>query len=595
MNAPTAPINLQNKLLGTCKKDEIAAIFRHIAGGYWSKYVSGIAANKIPTDTSDLPGAYTDWADYVASAIFDRAGIAHGDRLGVGELQLHEIHQQIVGQRQLHEQLQKESQNSMGAALAASMALHNAAFRNIVASTNTSKLKEERDVLQSKKNVHAALNKLIAIDLSGLPTGATYTSLISERTLEEAALKVAPAKDVPAKVAAINALNRYIDECQKASTLLNQIWMNAKQITKPAIPSTTTFAIFFPGGTLDPTQIKAGLNGMQLAKDFADELKLEEENVVENSLKEKEEAIKKAGGEGESGDALQQKIFKSYFEGKGASHMEAEKAANYLYSRTFLDAELTTSMNEVQDEMFGPEQEGVMASANNFLNTRGVLRPGKVVEEIKKQLKITDLSTAKYRTLMTAYFAMKKLHDGEGPEYIRCTDSSHLKNEMRRIITRIQERYVQSFINDYSNLKDDEKKLKNKKALTLEMMEELLESGGPDAYKAKVEKLLANVDKNVDWKRRKVKWAGKALGGVGLNLLWRNEKLSARNAVGKTVGGLAGGVKAVGYDAPKSVLQTGWKHRGTIAGVAALSLLGGPVLGVGAWYLGNQLSKKQAA
>lgn len=373
----------------------------------------------------------------------------------------------------------------------------------------------------------------------------------------------------------IAAIDRDIQRYQKTDVLLHKIKEQVKKIDGES----QELDKFLKNEELNPAFSASDVHD-KIVSELGDALKSEDD--VKKQLEElkTKEADAKAGGK--KGDALQRSIFKEYFINKGVSAGEAEKCANYLWSKSLLDREMQGQVSELQEDLLGDEEEHEKAkNGDNAILNRIAKNCRIPVSFDRKSFRRTRYnilwSGASYPKLVTAYFAMKKVVEGKGPSYINLPDSALLKREMTKVSTLLMEGNQQLLTNDYlaSLNAEDRATMGNPKQISVMYLKKFLEGDAPGAYAAAVDRVLGNTDRSTNARRRAV-WntlRGVTYGNKNASML------GAAKGIGSAFSYMGGKTK----EAAKYLDS----HGGSIA-LAGLSVWAAGPLGLGAWYVGRK-------
>lgn len=422
-------------------------------------------------------------------------------------LELHELQRHFRSREQLSK-LQDGSGNGAGALLAASILSRSAdpELHAIVGSSNGAKVAGELASLRAMKAVHAQMQSMgtqnAALAFQLYPSAETMhiDELVAEAAKINAEYTYIHSLTIPPVVSLdprkwgmsqfvidtysgvstvqnADEKREYLTALKQAHAQLQHAIDKLKKVTAPSFAKlkgvcdkanveSGTLNAFFSGTAVDHTKITPSLDVSAELAAIENELlaapasgskhvQLQESDDLEEKIAKKKEELKTAQVGILKGDAAQHAVIAKYLEKTGLAESDAKQAANYLLTRSRLDAQLSQAAQQG-----GASGDGLLAAAA-IANGR----PG----------------------------AWKRL-------------------------------------------------------------------GAASAFLARP---LWNMG---SWGLRKTFGASKAV-------LWDAPKFAL-------------------WTAPKGAVQLGWKHKKDIAAIAALSLLGGPFVGVGTWYLYKQFAGK---
>ena len=318
---------------------------------------------------------------------------------------------------------------------------------------------------------------------------------------------------------------------------------------------------------------------------------------------------------GLTGAAGQHSVISKYFEQvHRLAPSEAATAAQYVRGRSKLDSELAGVSNEISDGLFGDDRtrsERGIDYVKNMLTNFTVGTDGHAANIVRDVARGAGMNapmysgnprwgSADYRQLITAYFSLKRLYNGEAPSGLALPKSQYVQGQMREISLLLTQKHAIRMLQEFGpvhNVTDERMKelLKEpSKAELARVVEEFLTGEPPANYKSRLDDAVNYADRHVEWKRRTLKRAAKgvAVGTAGA-ALWVGKKTVSGVAAG-TMGAAALG-KKVAIDAPVAVTKGVWRNKEKIALIGAASLLGGPLLGAAAWYATKQQSGSLAA
>jgi hypothetical protein len=187
-------------------------------------------------------------------------------------------------------------------------------------------------------------------------------------------------------------------------------------------------------------------------------------------------------------------------------------------------------------------------------------------DEIEETGRRLQWQRAKYPDLVTAYFALKEMYEGTGPEYTqKLKDSDRIKAEMKVIAKVLTQKHAEKMSKELSyGLSDEDKKaLGNPHEKIVRATEDFLLGNAPEKYQPRVNRMLDKINSSEGrWKER-----GKTTYAWGKKLVYDPHAWVASKAY-------------------TGVTETGkftWANKGKIAGLATCALFGGPI-GIAAYY-----------
>lgn len=318
---------------------------------------------------------------------------------------------------------------------------------------------------------------------------------------------------------------------------------------------------------------------------------------------------------GLTGAAGQHAVISKYFEQvHRLPPTDAATASQYVRGRSKLDSELVSISNEISDGLFGDDRsfgERVIDSTKNVLTNFTWGTDGHAANIVRDVARGAGINaplalgnprwrSADYRQLITAYFSLKKLYNGEAPKGLALPKSQYVQQQMREISVLLTQKHAIRMLQEFGpvhNISDErmQELLKEpSKAELARVVEDFLTGELPANYKGRLDDAVNYADRHVEWKRRTLKWAAGGTLGAGKSVVVggaRKGFAAGKWGVVKTVGV----TKKVAYDAPVAIGKGVWKNKGKIALIGAASILGGPVLGGFAWYASKQFSGSNAA
>ncbi len=634
-----APAGLQNRYIAELNPAQIQTLLLHRGQTgnfpYWRQFVS--CGTNLPTDIVNVcvgrPG-YVTWilANAVQAEII-AAGYAPAARVGARQPQIRlldmhgDVRAEQAKMQALMERLTTGSENPGGAALALNLAASN---RNVMAAatqqTEETKLRTDLNKDRAKLELSVQLKKLGELKtnfrIPTMPGGAAanYELIFNERAAlnrdigaigspapwtsefclhggfpaPSTFVSAADRRDMSTRLQTqlkevTEELNRY----EEVSNILRRLAQSA--VTGDVYTSSTALSTRVSNaGVVTRTAIGADFNNVAVAELISTETKLQSVADIEASIKKNEDSLKKVTAGGENGDSLQQKIFEEHFKRQGLSSAEAKKSANYLYTRSLLDDELTTQHQVLIDDLFeaidhGPENRGIERKGRGAIaqiattlgvpianrvttaqRTRGFGFGTTTTQTFNVNAPYRDWERVPYRTLVTAYFAHKKVYEGGAPQTINAAGSHAVQNEMKRIAEVMSRRHTTMILNDMGNDLPDEdrRKIGSRKALSAETLEQFLTGEAPDKYAPRITAVLSSSEARA-YREDRVRRGLRNVGSIAAM------PLSA----------IAGGAVAAIKNTPaalSSAKNWTWAQRKNIATFALFTALGGP-LGMAAW------------
>lgn len=352
---------------------------------------------------------------------------------------------------------------------------------------------------------------------------------------------------------------------------------------------------YFNAGTIDPTQIRRTLTTAVIESEITANLAIIPAPVLRagGSLTAEadiparitQEQANLAGIKEEkdiSGVEAQMSVFRRYIQNRQPSLSDADvnKVATYVSHRTKVDGILRGSVDTAMDEYLSVADRTAGESLSNYWHGN---RHAQTIDQIARSFNIglragqqPSWELGSYEQVSGAYFAIKELVDGKGPEGLRMTGRPAVAIENMRTLSRIlttryagqmEQRLVQS-------LPDAEKKkvLESRTHLA-QAVKNMLTGDTPSWSAATVKRAHERADKRVQWARRSVYALPKNTWNVGS---------AAVSKVGSWIGGAAKAVtNSEGFLA---------KYGKDAATIAAWSLIGTPALGLAVWYAGKSFA-----
>jgi hypothetical protein len=610
---PTTPS--KTLALGACDATELGLVLET----NWKTLVPDLA-NAKPTAvnaTDPHPTAGVNWNVYVAGEIFRKAGKPLGAKLAGDMVDLDKIQKEITEREQVFDRLKDGAKNEVGAAVAIAMISYDPSILTKVPSADTKTLQTEQKELTKKKVIYDSLDKLkanlpkweypypladhaelmaergkLVSDLGHVGTPGSWTSTNTPAISGYPDPDIADKADKADAKRKINDAIKQIDKDVKQYRDIANLLVDVKQKAKAAgINGVVALDKFFTSATslvikyddfehdMIPADVAAAiLSEMQTSKGL-DDLDKIDDDIAKN--KDKLETAKK----GElKGDTLQYKIFTEYLKARGIDNPEAK--ANYIAGRSYLDPEMDKALDGMLNKRFADSEKDKNKNFNREVIFTVAKSAGIPVVDNEEGnwtsywKEDPDWAKANYAQLMGAYYALRQMYDGK-TEYFQLNKSPQVNRQMKTIAKLLATQYGMRMYNEtFSELADDDmkKKVKNPKMVTYKLITELLNGEAPTTYKGEVDRILSDVNKNVNWKRRKLARGTKKVAG---NLLWRDSGYSARSfAWSNDYVGLGGAVNAVNWTGKQGVegLKWGWKKRLTVATLGTLAVASGGAL-----------------
>ena len=372
-------------------------------------------------------------------------------------------------------------------------------------------------------------------------------------------------------------LQAAMDEFTRRENVLNELLRLIQALNVQNLPATfPTLSSIAPGTppVLNLDLVTANFDFAALATEIERNMPKGLKSVEEYSKEVVESGAKRTGGMD-----LCRAVMRAHVKNArpGLSNADTDSVVEYIVNRTKVDNILRSSVQQGVNEYFDVDGDRTLKERlQNSWNANG--RHAETVEQIGRGLRIgvighqPNWQAASYEQLVGAYFAIKELVEGKGPEYLHMTSRPPAVLEQLQTISRILTSKYSGAIEKKlaASLPDaDKKDVTRSRARLGQAMQDFLKGDAPEWAKADVKKAHDRANAYVDWKRRGTYALGKSfvsgVGGVGS---WMKNF-----AVGNSPSGDV--VKQYGGEAAK---------------IAAWSLLGGPVLGVAAWYLSKQFS-----
>lgn len=335
-------------------------------------------------------------------------------------------------------------------------------------------------------------------------------------------------------------------------------------------------------GTGTPPGAPAFRPGLFTANfDFAG-LAAEIERNFPNGLKSVDEYSKEvveAGKKKPSGLDLSKSVIRSYVRTQrpSLSAGDIESVANYIVNRTKVDGILRSSVDQTMDNYLDVNDRTISDSLSNSWHG-GLNRYSNTIDEIAAALRVPrrdgqqpNWQVASYEQVSAAYYSIKELVDGKGPADLRMTGKPQVAIDNMRTLARILSTKYAGQMEEklVASLPEDQKKnVARSRARLSQAVQSALTGDTPDWAKSDVSRAHARADKRVAWFSR---------GAYDIT-----------TGAFKTAGSWIGTGATAGWSGGTSAV----KHYGADAAkIAAFSLLGGPVLGIAAWYAMKQFEK----
>ncbi len=395
-------------------------------------------------------------------------------------------------------------------------------------------------------------------------------------TIEEAHAKLAELRTT--ERALQGAINEFTARHTKINALIALLQaLNIQNIpaTFPTLASICTAAPL----ALDPASFPANFNYAALATEI--------ERNFPNGLKSVDEYSKEvveAGKKKPSGLDLSKSVIRSYVktERPSLSAGDIESVSNYIVNRTKVDGILRSSVEQGVDEYLNVNNRSMMESVSNRTFAH---RHFQTVNQIGRSMNLPmvdqqpNWQAASYEQASAAYFAIKELVDGKGPADLRMTARPQVAVDAMSTLSRIlTTKYAgQMEAKLLASLPDDQKKdVTRSRARLAQEVQNVLTGDTPDWVKKKVAAAHARADSHSDWLDR---------GAYNLTT-------GALTSIGTNVGSWIGTGASNGWSGATSAVS----HYGADAAkIAAFSFIGGPVLGIAAWYAMKHFEKPSSA
>jgi|GEM_PF-5071842 len=643
-----APAGLQNRKFAEMTSTKIVKVLKHRGEKgdypYWRTFIDPSDGDPNDTVKVTLKGTKTlvskKRVTVVSQAL--QKNMAPSSSLGERKMTALSAHADVRSQHEkfqrLMDQLVTNSENQGGAALALSFAASNAdTMKAATASTDEEKAKKSLNDARSKVEMHEYLTAMQSLQFS--PTMQKFQVLSAPLTLEglenEMLRLSADGNAIAGKATAASWTSDYLlanqaqwqvtggpadlaekynptnrrddNELSRKETAskigqrmteiseelkrYEQITSVVSKIAKAAIAanmletSAGLSKYVDKDGKPKKVEFTPTTDVPKLFQEISKDLGLGSKQDLEAAVKLAEEALKKTKEGGEKGDALQQKIFEAHFKNQGLSTAEAQRSANYLYTRSLLDDEHSSQQEALMDDMFSSighvgESKDVRNRGSRSLqfiySTLGISSDDRETNEvvpmfIYRGMLVTRTKTtykrhyhwdnAPYRTLVTAYFSMKKVYEGTAPDAIAAPGSQAVQKEMHTIAKVLARRHAHMIVNDLGNdLPDEDRKnLGSRKSLAVETLEQYLTGEAPEKYNARIAAILYGAEaKNANRFAPRVAKLASGILNIGTQ------------------------ASVVTFDKGKVATNWTWGQRKNIATLGLFTALGGP-LGVAAF------------
>mgnify|MGYP000753316663 CR=1 FL=1 len=612
-----APSALRNRSIGSLTREELAKVLAHPKGGatsrhtvvatyeYWQATVPELAQKKVkPTDNVPGVGKEITWAQTIADRIFAQAVRAHGSKLSGQDLELQQIQKEVHDKNEIYHRLKQDSQNEIGAALAATLIARDSSLAADFIEEDKDKVEKKLDANEQELRL---LEFLDTIASEKIPTEEDSWAVVKGKMRDitlgiskisaglhaEDTVTIGSASSNPepffikakAKKADVDAVRKRMnDRLAELSKLNNQyaaVDSKVKLIKK--MFDETNKARIAAGekdlkapGTLisinaNPAEeMKRGVEIGILTGDWKRQMGLKtkpeyEAEVEKNRKKLKDISDKKLTGV--IGNDAQQHVFAKYFEKRGLKPKEAEQGSRYLQARTMVDGAMSEGLSDAFEDMFEDAIEGERGQLKEAKKIIGGIAKAAGIAAYAKTTTITkrryfvgpkeekdvvegrpNWQSASYKQLATAYFALKKLYEGAGPTRMNLPKLRYVTDQMQEISRILTMRFAQAVVEDASEKASDDEKEKLKKndiGATRRAVRRYLEGDPPERFKGRVDKVIAKAENDRFWfKDGQIKGYGK---GIGDGVVYRGG--SILNYIKKNpakVGFLIGGTLLAG-------------------------------------------------
>lgn len=288
------------------------------------------------------------------------------------------------------------------------------------------------------------------------------------------------------------------------------------------------------------TVVPANLNLRSHIKNFKEKYEFEGKTKEELEKQVKDLKAQKEHSGDLKGDAAQFAIVKEYLmKYKNMNATDAKKTAGYILARSLLDNDMMHSVEELAQEIAGPAVDPTDQLFTWFGNMQHLSfnaegRANQIVGHIaeachiptRRAFRRTDFrltnqptnftvkwESATYADLVSAYYSIKKLKDGEGPKGISLHRPTKFVQESIKEISRVllakhAAKLVQDFGPAIADKVGTEKAAELKAAPLkeehLKVLAELLEGTPPEKYKHRIDHAIERANGRTDWWRRQV-------------------------------------------------------------------------------------------
>jgi hypothetical protein len=560
------------------------------------------------------------------------------DSLAVETVDVLRVQKELQEQHQYHRKLREGSDNSAGAAMAASILMRYKDIGGVLGGGDGKEEKEKLDKINAKMRIENQSERVKqanitatrswsdnVADIAACPTA--YSSCAVGVTIPAftiggqsyGPITTASKDQVSTAVQWIRDREKnareQISEYMKIEASLRTIALAVVNINGSTGAPPNILNLFTFSGT--PPFSITGVNYSQFSRDNINtvlgELSAEEkyspsddEKQSKTKLEQELADIKSGKSKGLTGAAAQHAVIAKYFENyHNCTVDEAKKAANYVLARTKIDAEVTSAVRDLSDEQFSDNRTYGEYVADNVstLWNHGSFHSedhaNNIIVGIANAIRIPMAGgrpnwarVRNHRDLATAYHALRKLRtDDDVPAHLKLKDTTSLQREMREITKQLlTKKHVVNLLMEQGMTKADatEAAKDSSRADVIEKVRGFLESDIPTAYQNRVKAAIDHAEKRVEWKRRKLNWATKKVAG---GAWWAGKKTvgGAYGATKWTAGKGFGAVKAVTYTAPKAVVMGALNNKITIAATAIGAVTAGPLGAVALGYMAKKM------
>lgn len=506
---------------------------------------TGFVRVRPPVATPDVTIA-NNMGDEVYAELHGGTGPIALRSIGVLEAQ-----REVRDQEVLLLRLQKGSQNAMGAALAAAMVSRDPSLRSSVTGGDRADIQKKLDTAQEEM---ALLDRIEQVGKEKMPTAEDSWQTVETKITDINAKigSLAPSTTVtfgtesivigpdPKDVTEVRRqLNTRLSDLTKeqrayralASTLSGLATSIPTGKTCPGSLNAFFTSLTPPPPVPKPSEFRMGKDLATLASDWKKHLALKDKAEYEKDITKKREEIQKIDdgkAVGLQGDDAQRAVFKGYLENQGADERDAEQGAHYLSGRTLVDQEMEQGIDDTLHEMYGHIDEDASKGDKRYAIKviAGIAKEcGLDVDPVSykfnpntrnyEYLGGVDWQRGSYKQLVTAYFALRRVLEGEAGS-LKIKNTDFVSEQMMEIGKILATRYVHQLEKDFGgNLSDEDKeKLKNKKLSYQQVIELMLSGLPPEKYKGKIDKALHGAEDKMKWKKMG------AFGRFTKNLAW---------------------------------------------------------------------------